>query len=282
MTSFGNGLHYWGVHENVASQMSNLPSSVAGSADVATLAERFQALVSVAESINSCRDPEELFRRLAAELQRVVSFDRIGLLLYEAETNVIRLQVLETSAMVYGPRPDINYSDSPGRWVIETQQPLIIEDIATETRWPNVMAEMRREGRASICILPLTTARTRVGAIALGRHDRATYTKNDVEFMGEVAKLVALAVENATAFESIARLKDKLAGERLYLENEIKTEHPFEEIVGNSQALRRVLQQVEVVAATGSTVLLLGETGTGKELSHAQSTTAAAAGTAHL
>jgi len=239
---------------------------VAGSADVATLAERFQALVSVAESINSCRDPEELFRRLAAELQRVVSFDRIGLLLYEAETDVIRLQVLETSAMVYGPRPDINYSDSPGRWVIETQQPLIIEDIATETRWPNVMAEMRREGRASICILPLTTARTRVGAIALGRHDRATYTKNDVEFMGEVAKLVALAVENATAFESIARLKDKLAGERLYLENEIKTEHPFEEIVGNSQALRRVLQQVEVVAATGSTVLLLGETGTGKEL----------------
>ena len=84
--------------------------------------------------------------------------------------------------------------------------------------------------------------------------------------MGEVAKLVAVAIENAMAFREIARLKDKLAEERLYLESEIRNEQSFEHIIGDSPALRRTLQQVEIVAPTDSTVLLLGETGTGKEL----------------
>ena len=234
--------------------------------DSAALRERFEALLSVAESITACRQPEELFRRLAGELQRVVSFDRIGLLLYDAESGIIRLQVLETSGMVYVPRPDITYADSPGRWVIESQQPLIIEDVTTETRWPVAMEEMGRQGPSSVCILPLTTARARIGAMALGRHQRRTYTAEDVEFMGEVAKLVAMAVENAMAFGQIGQLNAKLAEERLYLESEIKAEHPFEEIIGNSSVLRRALQQLEVVASTNSTVLLLGETGTGKEL----------------
>ncbi|HTR50020.1 MAG TPA: sigma-54 dependent transcriptional regulator, partial [Kofleriaceae bacterium] len=103
-------------------------------------------------------------------------------------------------------------------------------------------------------------------SLAFGRREQAAYTEAEVEFMGEVAKLVAVAVENATAFREIAQLKDKLAAERLYLESEIRTEHAFEEIVGDSQALRGALQQVEVVAATDSTVLLLGESGTGKEV----------------
>src|SRR5437016_205974 len=139
-----------------------LPSESSGnaSAEVAPLAARFQALVSVAESISACRQPEELFGRLAAELQRVVR----------------------------------------------------------------------------------------------------------VDFMGEVAKLVAVAIENAMAFGEIGRLKDKLAEERLYLESEIRSEQSFEHIVGDSPALHRTLQQVEIVAPTDSTVLLLGETGTGKEL----------------
>jgi formate hydrogenlyase transcriptional activator len=87
-----------------------------------------------------------------------------------------------------------------------------------------------------------------------------------VQFLGEVAKLVAVAIENAMAFREIAQLKDKLAEERLYLESEIRTELTFEHIVGESPALRQTLQQVEIVAPTDSTVLLLGETGTGKEL----------------
>ncbi|HXJ32633.1 MAG TPA: sigma 54-interacting transcriptional regulator [Candidatus Eisenbacteria bacterium] len=237
-----------------------------GSTDLANLRERFQALLSVAESITSCREPEDLFARLAGELQRVVPFDFVGLMLYDPERDAVQPAVLETGRTPLVPRPEVVAADSPTRFVILSQQPLIIPDVAAETRWPEAIMAIRQQGTKSFCVLPLTTARKRLGSLAFGRREQATYTEAEVEFMGEVAKLVAVAVENATAFREIAQLKDKLAAERLYLESEIKTEHPFEEIVGDSPALRGALQQVEVVAATDSTVLLLGETGTGKEL----------------
>ena len=225
--------------------------------EFATLRDRFRALVSVAESITSFREPKELFRRLAGELQRVVSFDRLGLLLHDAERGVTRAQVLETAEMALGPLPDVRAGETPFGWVLESQRPLIVADTASETRWPDTIAQMRENGLVGFCLLPLTTARTRLGALAFGRRKPVVYTSEDVEFMAEVAKLVAMAVENAMAFEEIAQLKDKLAEERLYLESEIKTEHPFEEIIGDSPALRRVLQDLEVVAAISRTSTLM-------------------------
>jgi formate hydrogenlyase transcriptional activator len=102
--------------------------------------------------------------------------------------------------------------------------------------------------------------------LGLGRQRENAFTPEDVEFLTQVASQVAIAVENALAYGQIAALKDQLAQEKLYLEDEIRTERHFEEIVGQSAALRRVLQQVETVAATDATVLISGETGTGKEL----------------
>jgi formate hydrogenlyase transcriptional activator len=84
--------------------------------------------------------------------------------------------------------------------------------------------------------------------------------------LGQVAQQVAIAVDNALAYRQIGELKDKLAEEKLYLEAEIRTEYIFEEIIGESAALKEVLKQLEVVAPTDSTVLIQGETGTGKEL----------------
>ena len=240
--------------------------NVGGSTELATLRERLRALVSVAESIAVCREPEELFSRLASELQRVVRFERLGLLLYDAEREILRPHILETTSMLLVPRAEVAARDSPTGWVIESQQPLIIPDTSAETRWPATMSSLAKQGVASFCVLALTTARARVGALAFGRHELVTYTAEEVDFMGEVAKLVAVAVENATAFHEIAQLRNKLAQERLYLESEIRNENPFEDVIGDSPALRHALQQVEIVAGTDSTVLLLGETGTGKEL----------------
>jgi formate hydrogenlyase transcriptional activator len=122
------------------------------------------------------------------------------------------------------------------------------------------------EGITSGCGLPLISRNRILGVLGLGWRDENTFGSEDIEFLMRVAGQVAIAVENALAYREIAELKDKLAQEKLYLEQEMRSEADFEGIVGQSSALRQVLQLVETVAISDSTVLLLGETGTGKEL----------------
>src|SRR6266705_5871806 len=105
-----------------------------------------------------------------------------------------------------------------------------------------------------------------LGVLAVARRDENAFDEDEVDFLTQVAKQVAIGVENALAYTEIADLKDRLAQEKLYLEEEIRGEMDFEGIVGQSSALRHVLGLVETVAPSDSTVLLLGETGTGKEL----------------
>jgi formate hydrogenlyase transcriptional activator len=102
--------------------------------------------------------------------------------------------------------------------------------------------------------------------LAVGSLAEDSFRQEDVDFLAQVANQIAIAVENALAYREIAELKNKLAEEKLYLEEEIQTEHNFEEVIGESAALKRALSQVETVAPTDSTVLILGETGTGKEV----------------
>jgi formate hydrogenlyase transcriptional activator len=122
------------------------------------------------------------------------------------------------------------------------------------------------EGVRAFCSIPLLSHDRVLGALNIGRRRNDAFSPEDIELLGEVAKQIAIAVENAQSYRQITELKDKLAKEKLYLEEEIRTEHNFEEIVGESAALRRVLKEVETVAPTDSTVLIRGETGTGKEL----------------
>src|SRR5438094_804956 len=171
-----------------------------------TLAARFQALRSVAESISSCREPEERFGRLAAELQRVVRFDFVGASCYDHERGVVRGAMLETGSTALVPREEMVAKETPHAIVIASQQPLIVSDTGAETRWPERMAMIRNDGIGSFCVLPLTTIHTRLGTLGFARRDRATYTDAEVQFMGEVAKLVAVAIENAMAFGEIGRL----------------------------------------------------------------------------
>src|SRR5262245_12031635 len=404
---------------------------------------RLQALLDVAGSITTCRDPEELFRSLTVHLQRVVGVDAQGLVLLHPESGVTNARlILETSGTGFTTLPESPIDGTHFGWVIDTQQPLIVPDTAAETRWRQAMAELHERRIVSFCVLPLTTACRRVGALGFGSHEPVEYTAADVAFLGEVAKLVAMAVDNtlnfdaaqatqrqlsterdnlrllldvtnaiasklelaelvdaisssleraipheftalalyekdsgdlvvhavadksgtgrryvgkrftgsaadgafsprrtlvfgegdvtgrfadtaaamreariasvcavplvvgdrelgtltvgsreldafppasvtmiegigrqvacavanALAFREIAELTERLAEERLYLESEIRAEHAFEEIVGESPLLRETLHQVETVAPTDATVLILGETGTGKEL----------------
>jgi formate hydrogenlyase transcriptional activator len=122
------------------------------------------------------------------------------------------------------------------------------------------------EGFAVGCVLPLVSRGRIHGVLNLARREENTFSPDEVKFLMQVASQIAIAVENALAYSQITELKDKLAQEKLYLEDEIRTEMNFEEIVGKSATLRQVLKQVETVGPTESTVLIYGETGTGKEL----------------
>jgi formate hydrogenlyase transcriptional activator len=234
--------------------------------------EPFRALLAVSAAIVSHRDLSALFHDLAGRLQQVVSFDYLTLVLYDAATNTMRMHVLEPPepgepAIVLPPEED------PAGIVWQTQQPLITSKLAELSRWPRLLERVQPYGVDSCCWLPLTTARRRLGTLVLTSKRPSTYDTADLGFLQQVANQVAVAVENALAFQEIEAaflqinaLKDQLAQEKAYLEEEVRTEHRFGEIIGESAALRQVLKEVETVAPTGSTVLIRGETGTGKEL----------------
>jgi formate hydrogenlyase transcriptional activator len=123
-----------------------------------------------------------------------------------------------------------------------------------------------REGLQSFVFLPLISRTRAIGVLVLGRLRDDAFTQADIDFLTQVANQIALGVENALAYREIRELKDQLSKEKLYLEDEIRTEMNFAQIIGSSASLRRVLKRVETVAPTDSTVLIYGETGTGKEL----------------
>jgi formate hydrogenlyase transcriptional activator len=232
------------------------------------LCRQYRALLEITEAVVTHRDLGALIHDLAARLRRAVRFDFINLVLHDAAQGAMRSHVLESPEPVYACPARACPMETPGGWVWETQQPWVAArlDNPDGARFPETAQWLAERGIKSFCAVPVTTASKRHGALAFGSRQDDAYAASDVEFLRQVARQIALAVENALAFEEIKTLKDRLAEEKLYLEEELKTEYNFEEVVGRSAALRRVLKQVETVAPTDSTVLVQGETGTGKEL----------------
>src|ERR1700756_5982036 len=122
------------------------------------------------------------------------------------------------------------------------------------------------EDMKAFCLIPLVSRGRVLGILSILRTTETQFTPEDVDLLTQASGQIAIAVENALAYRQISELKDKLALEKLYLEEEIRSEMNIAEIVGKSSALRKVLKRVETVAPTDSTVLIYGETGTGKEL----------------
>jgi formate hydrogenlyase transcriptional activator len=229
--------------------------------------QQYRTLLAVSQAIVSQRDLHALFHELSDRLHQVAHFDFLSLVLHEDASNTMCLHILETPEPVPpGTMLVLSPEEDPAGLVWQTQKPLITASVAELGRWPRFLERVQPYGVQSYCWLPLTTARRRLGTLVFTSKKPSAYDRADLDFLQQAANQVAVAVENALAFQEIQALKDQLHQEKVYLEEEVRTENNFGEIVGESAALRRVLKEVETVAPTDSTVLIRGETGTGKEL----------------
>src|SRR5215475_2160681 len=177
--------------------------------------DQYRTLLEVAEAIAVHRDLSELFQDLAQRLPRIVPFDYINLVLYDPACHVMRLQLLVTpEPSTISPGLELRVDGSPGGLVWQTQQPLMVEDVAQEDRFPRLMPLLLENGVHSFCAVPLTTALRRLGAMGFGRKHKRVYEEAEVRFMQQVAKQVAVAVDNVLHDESARAAQRQLMHER--------------------------------------------------------------------
>jgi formate hydrogenlyase transcriptional activator len=230
--------------------------------------DRLRTLLEINNAVVSCLASKPLFQTISATLRRSFGMDYAGLLIHDPEIGALRLQVLDFPDGSGVIREDaiVPLEDTLAGHVLRTRQVRIFNGADMERISPATGEVMAREGLRSLCCVPLISHATALGILALGSRQPDFFSPADLQFFTQAAAQVAIAIENALAYRRIEEFNTRLAEEKVYLEDEIRTDNRFEEIIGQSRALRAILKDVETVAPTDSTVLIYGETGTGKEL----------------
>jgi len=227
----------------------------------------WRSLLEVNNDLVTKLDLSSLLAAITPSLRRMVEHDFTGLSLVE--------EVGGATLLAFEPRlpddvadllPPIKLEDTPFARALTLGQTLETE--VEELSWlpPPIRKHAEAAKIKRVCIVPASTPRRLIGTLTLSRQSSEPFTSLERERARHAADQVAIAIENALAFGEIAALKDRLARENVYLADEIRGKQHFEEIIGDSKALQRVLARLRRVAATDTAVLLLGETGTGKEL----------------
>jgi formate hydrogenlyase transcriptional activator len=230
--------------------------------------DRLQVLLEINNLLVSTRDVTALFKGIVSSLKPVVQHDYTSLALLDQTSGLLKIHALDLPVQTADTKTEftISLEGSPAGMAISRGEVFIARGAEIDRFHPDVVRYLRAQGAQVVCCVPLTTHGRAFGTINFASRNPQNFSTPDVELLRQVASQVAIALENALAFKEIDALKDRLAVEKLYLEEEIRTEFSFDEIIGESAALRRALSQVELAAPAGTTVLILGETGTGKEI----------------
>jgi formate hydrogenlyase transcriptional activator len=228
--------------------------------------KRAELILSINNNLASNLDLQSLLRSAAANLRRTLNCDVAGIATPNAEmTNLISSALdFPTSKGCLREGHVIPIKGTVLGEVFETRrmQTLVLPNIPLDEG----MCRGIEEGLKFGCIYPLVNRDRTLGVLTAGRRDDPAFTRDEIGMLCQVAHQLAIALDNAMAYREISELKDRLAQEKLYLEDEIRGEMNFDQIIGQSSSLRRVLKEVETVAPTDSNVLIYGETGSGKEL----------------
>ncbi len=225
-----------------------------------------RSLLHINNAIITNLTEEALLRSISEAVRPFIHFDRCAITLYSPETDTFRFLAVagDLQSDYFQTGLEVGRAETSAGWVFDHRQPLR-RNLEEEQQFANEK-RLRAEGLRWLCAVPLMLRGKSIGTLSVVSREKDPYSEEDAQFLQEVAIQVALAIENMKFYEEIATLKARLERENVYLREEIRTEHNFEEIVGNSPALLAVLRAVEQVAPTDSTVLIHGETGTGKEL----------------
>jgi formate hydrogenlyase transcriptional activator len=230
--------------------------------------DRLQLLLDVTNQVVSNLQLRDLLRAISGNIRRVMQCDCASLALPNSEGKQLQLNVLDfpESKGFFHEEGVYSIESSPYGTAFRTMKPLALERPFSAWLDNPVVQSRMSDGFKSLCFVPLIRQNRAMGTLNLGRLRGSAFTDEDLYFLGEVASQIAIAVENALEYGQITEAKERLAEQKLYLENEIRVEQNFEEIIGNSPRLKAVLESVRIVSPANSTVLIQGETGTGKEL----------------
>jgi formate hydrogenlyase transcriptional activator len=254
--------------ERVASEFAVAVEAFLAKRELIRERDRLRTLSDVTKALISKLSPDDLFATISAQLSTVIQHDFAVLTLWDEKTREVDAFALHFSGPPLFDREHalVNPEGMPTAEALASGKPVVAYDTDMD-RYPS--PEYRRFvtlGCKSDCSVPLITANGTLGTLEIVRTTSDIWTENDVEFLVQVAGQVAIAVENALSFRELAEIKERLATEKLYLEDEIRLDHNIGDMVGEGPAFQSVLKGVQTVAPSDATVLILGETGTGKEL----------------
>jgi len=229
--------------------------------------DRLQMLLEVSSLLSSNWNIQQVFPQVSARIRRVLRQEFASFTLHDAATGVQIRHGLDfplgkgiaTAAPIHG-------SESPACLALQQGSSMIFSKAQMEESDSQITRSLVAEGLQSLCCVPLLRPRGPLGVLVLGSTRKNAFHPDDLGLLNQVAAQLALAIENHRAEAEIEALKRRLSEERKYLEGEVRAAGHFSEMVGDSAALTKVLAQVSTVAGSDATVLVLGETGTGKEL----------------